>query len=137
MKTLKIIFNCIIFVTLILLISCEKEWEEDTTPPQLISTSPCGYNIPIDTEVVAKYNESIDTTVLYHFWLFKSHTDWSKPIESEIVVGEDKIILIPTDPLEYNTEYSAIIFVVVNDFANNKCVTLDQWAFTTEPSTQE
>ena len=32
MKTLKIILNCIIFMILTLLISCEKEPEEDTTP---------------------------------------------------------------------------------------------------------
>jgi len=31
MKTLRIILNCIIFVILTLLMSCEKEWEEDIT----------------------------------------------------------------------------------------------------------
>ena len=40
MKTLKIISNCIIFMILTLLISCEKELEGDTTPPQLVSVSP-------------------------------------------------------------------------------------------------
>ena len=40
MKTLRVIFRCIAFVILTLLISCEKELEGDTTPPQLVLVSP-------------------------------------------------------------------------------------------------
>ena len=131
MKTLRVILNCIIFVILTLLISCEKELEGDTTPPQLVSVSPAdgATEVSIYTTVTAKFSEPVIVSTS-SFYLTEAESSIS--VEAEISIEKNKVTLTPADSLQYGTEYIAHLSDKVSDVAGNTLKKSHEWSFTTE-----
>ena len=130
MKTLKIISNCIIFMILTLLISCEKELEGDTTPPQLVSVSPAdgATEVSIYTTVTAKFSEPVIVSTS-SFYLTEAESSIS--VEAEISIEKNKVTLTPADSLQYGTEYIAHLSDKISDVAGNTLKKSHEWSFTT------
>ena len=130
MKTLRVILNCIIFVILTLLISCEKELEGDTTPPQLVSVSPAdgATEVSIYTTVTAKFSEPVIVSTS-SFYLTEAESSIS--VEAEISIEKNKVTLTPADSLQYGTEYIAHLSDKISDVAGNTLKKSHEWSFTT------
>ena len=141
MKTLKIIFRCIIFIILTLLISCEEKFEpgsepeptlEDTTFPTISSVWPDdgATEISIDTTITVEFSEPViaDTSSFYLTYVVDSSETW---VETEISTEENRVILTPTDSLQHGTKYIIYLSDKISDVAGNTLKESREWSFTT------
>jgi len=126
MKTLKIILNCIAFVILTSLISCEPE----DTPPELTYLKPYDgeNNVSVHTKIIARYNEPVVVNDLS----FSLKEAWSSiTIEAEISTEGYEVILTPIDSLRYNTVYNVRFEGEISDLAGNVIRESRSWNFAT------
>lgn len=105
----------------------------DTTPPEVVSVSPKGVNVKIDSKVVIKYNEEIDPTTFKMEIRKVGDNGVVTPItitDVALLVSDDKTTFTYTkvNGFEYETNYR--VHVRASDVAGNE--TQYEWEFRTD-----
>ena len=104
----------------------------DSTPPEIMDTSPAdNSSAPLGSAIMIMFDESMDNaSVESAFSITPDLGGWSWEW-----VGENKMILICTQPFEYNREYICKVNTSVKDDSDpgNYMVSNYSWSFTAQP----
>ena len=93
----------------------------DATAPTIITNSPTGKNVPLDTVISATFSEDMEKT---------SVEISISGVDGKISWNEDTITFTPNQKLEYKTVYEVEIITGL-DLVGNK-LEYFKWSFTTK-----
>ena len=116
-------------------ISCKKKEVNyaDTTPPRVVSTYPANgatdVSVNID-KIEIDFSEDIDSSSATFASL-----KMNKPIYGTIRIKENKLVISPFYPLEYDTRYKITVTTKVTDLFGNHLKSPYTFSFTTEHDT--
>jgi hypothetical protein len=97
----------------------------DFTPPDIISYSPIGKDVPIDSVITINFNEEMNKTSVRKSFRINN-------IEGRFDWQENTLALIPFNNLKYGTTYSLTILFQASDIYGNRLIENVTWEFTTE-----
>lgn len=111
--------------------SFTTETVADLTPPQIIDTNPMAndVNVAVSSAISATFSEPVDPATLTAATF--SIQAGLEAIAGSINVNDTEVTFTPTQPLAYDTNYTAIITTGIQDLAGNSLGNDYTWQFTT------
>jgi hypothetical protein len=99
----------------------------DPYGPYIIEVAPHGDNVPIDSEIIMRFNEAIDINSLNRAFVVEPNIPGSFTIEVNNIV-----VFTPNVKLTRGTTYNVTITIEAEDLAGNRMPHNYSWEFTTE-----
>ncbi|MBU4189646.1 MAG: Ig-like domain-containing protein, partial [Candidatus Thermoplasmatota archaeon] len=100
--------------------------KDENIPPVIISHSPMGDNVSVNTSITVTFNETMNKTSVENAFLV------SPVVDGDFTWNSNNLIFTPLTNLSYNTTYNVTITTNAKDVAGNHLESNYSWEFITE-----